>query len=66
MEFLVLEIGATLAALLAYLATVIWHDVSHALQSYRRRRLRAKAPTSRRERVVGVTGFEPATSTSQT
>ena len=64
MEFLVLEIGATLTALLAYLATVIWHDVSHALQSYRRPRLRAKVPASMR--VVGVTGFEPATSTSQT
>jgi hypothetical protein len=28
MEFLVLDIGATLAALLAYLAIVFWHDVT--------------------------------------
>jgi hypothetical protein len=28
MEFLVLDIGATLAALLGYLAIVFWHDVT--------------------------------------
>jgi hypothetical protein len=28
MEFLVLDIGATVAALLGYLGTVFWHDVT--------------------------------------
>jgi hypothetical protein len=28
MEFLVVDIGATLAALLGYLAVVFWHDVT--------------------------------------
>jgi hypothetical protein len=28
MEFLVIDIGATLTALLGYVASVIWHDVS--------------------------------------
>jgi hypothetical protein len=28
MEFLVVDIGATLAALLGYLAIVFWHDVT--------------------------------------
>jgi hypothetical protein len=28
MEFLVLDIGATIAALLGYLAIVFWHDVT--------------------------------------
>jgi hypothetical protein len=28
MEFLVIDIGATLAALLGYLAIVVWHDVT--------------------------------------
>ena len=28
MEFLLLDIGATLAALVGYLAIVFWHDVS--------------------------------------
>jgi hypothetical protein len=28
MEFLVLDIGATIAALLGYLAIVVWHDVT--------------------------------------
>jgi hypothetical protein len=28
MEFLVLDIGATVAALLGYLAIVFWHDVT--------------------------------------
>jgi hypothetical protein len=27
MEFLVVDIGATLAALLSYLAVVFWHDI---------------------------------------
>jgi hypothetical protein len=34
MEFLVLDLAATLAALLGYLATVIWHDVSGEPMSY--------------------------------
>ena len=29
MEFLVVDIGATLAALVSYLATVLWHDVTN-------------------------------------
>jgi hypothetical protein len=29
MEFLIVDIGATLAALLGYLAIVFWHDVTH-------------------------------------
>jgi hypothetical protein len=28
MEFLIIDIGATSAALLGYLATVYWHDVT--------------------------------------
>jgi len=28
MEFLVVDIGATLAALVGYLAAVFWHDVT--------------------------------------
>jgi hypothetical protein len=28
MEFLVVDIGATLAALLSYLAVVFWHDAT--------------------------------------
>jgi hypothetical protein len=28
MEFLVVDIGATLTALLSYLAVVFWHDVT--------------------------------------
>jgi len=28
MEFLIVDIGATLAALLGYLALVFWHDVT--------------------------------------
>jgi len=34
MELLVLDLAATLAALLGYLATVIWHDVSGEPMSY--------------------------------
>jgi hypothetical protein len=34
MEFLVLDLAATLAAFLGYLATVIWHDVSGEPMSY--------------------------------
>jgi len=30
MEFLVVDIGATLAALVGYLAIVIWHDIARA------------------------------------
>jgi hypothetical protein len=29
MEFLIIDIGATSAALLGYLAVVVWHDVTH-------------------------------------
>ena len=29
MEFLIVDIGATLAALLGYLGLVFWHDVTH-------------------------------------
>jgi hypothetical protein len=32
MEFLIVEIGATLAALLGYLGVVFWHDVTHGSQ----------------------------------
>jgi len=28
MEFLVVDIGATLAALVSYLAVVFWHDIT--------------------------------------
>jgi hypothetical protein len=31
MEFLLVDIGATLALLLAYLAVVVWSDIARAL-----------------------------------
>jgi hypothetical protein len=32
MEFLIIDISATSAALLAYLAVVVWHDVTRGSQ----------------------------------
>jgi hypothetical protein len=31
MEFLVVDIGATLALLVAYLSIVVWGDIAHSL-----------------------------------
>jgi hypothetical protein len=33
MEFLIIDIGATITTLLGYIASEVWHDVSRNLQN---------------------------------